>query len=135
MGCVSGKGCDSDKKPVHDVVIPAFEMGQYEVAFSQQGECVKQKGCRHKPNDRWGGGDRPVINVSWNDVQEYASWLSKKTGNCINTDQANHNGGRVWDAENCSKTDIYREKTMSVGSFAENDFDLFYMHGNVWEWV
>lgn len=161
MGCVSGVGCRSDEKPLRDVTVPAFEMGKYEVTFTQWDECVKQKGCQHKPDDIWGRGDQPVINVSWIDAQEYVGWLSEKTGkkyrlpteaeweyaaragtktpffagNCIFTYQANYNGNYGWDAVSCPKTGNYRGKTMSVVSFAKNDFGLSNMYGNVSEWV
>ena len=33
------------------------------------------------PDDEgWGRGNRPVINVSWDNAQSYVSWLSKRTG-------------------------------------------------------
>lgn len=40
------------------------------------------RGCNHRPDDGgWGRGNRPVINVSWNDItQQYLPWLSRKTG-------------------------------------------------------
>ena len=31
-------------------------------------------------DEAWGRGQRPVINVSWHDANEYAAWLNKKTG-------------------------------------------------------
>ncbi len=39
-------------------------------------------GCGgYRPDDGgWGRGDRPVINVSWNDAKAYVAWLSRKTG-------------------------------------------------------
>ncbi|MFY9957997.1 formylglycine-generating enzyme family protein [Bradyrhizobium sp.] len=34
----------------------------------------------YKPEDQgWGRGNRPVINVSWQDAKAYALWLSAKT--------------------------------------------------------
>ena len=33
-----------------------------------------------QPTAVWGGGHRPVINVSWDDAQQYVAWLSKMTG-------------------------------------------------------
>ena len=38
-------------------------------------------GCSQKPPDNgWGRGSRPVINVSWDDAQEYVAWLNERDG-------------------------------------------------------
>ena len=69
MGDLSGDGAD-DEGPVHIVRIAPFEMGKYEVTFSQWDACVADGKCSHVPDDEgWGRGNRPVINVSWDDVQ------------------------------------------------------------------
>ena len=70
-----------DESPQHWVQIPAFELGQTEVTFAQWDVCVAAGGCSHEPEDEgWGRGERPVINVSWDDAQEYVGWLSRMTG-------------------------------------------------------
>jgi serine/threonine-protein kinase len=110
------------------------------------------------PSDSWGRGDQPVINVSWNDAQEYVTWLSTKTGenyrlpseseweyatragttgrfntgDCITTDQANFRGTSP--ASGC-RPGVYRQETVPVGSFAPNAFGLYDTHGNVVELV
>ena len=34
-----------------------------------------------EPNDQgWGRGRQPVINVNWDDAQQYVAWLSQVTG-------------------------------------------------------
>ncbi len=39
-------------------------------------------GCNgYRPDDEgWGRGERPAINVGWNDAQRYLEWLSRKSG-------------------------------------------------------
>jgi formylglycine-generating enzyme required for sulfatase activity len=55
-------------------------MGKYEVTFAEYDAFCKATG-RQKPDDEgWGRGNRPVINVSWQDAVAYCKWLSKKTG-------------------------------------------------------
>ena len=76
MGDLSGDGSDWEK-PVHSVTVPAFEMGKYEVTFAQWDACMADGGCGgYTPDDvGWGRGNRPVINVSWDDVQLFIAWL------------------------------------------------------------
>ena len=82
MGDLSGGGA-SNEKPVHDVTIASqFAVGKYEVTFAEWDACMAAGGCTHRPDDvfGWGRGSRPVFFVSWDDAQEYVTWLSRKTG-------------------------------------------------------
>ena len=72
-----------DEGPRHWVTIPrAFALGKYEVTFAEWDACVWDGGCSHRPDDQGlGRGNRPVINVSWDDAKAYARWLARrKTG-------------------------------------------------------
>ena len=84
MGCLSNDSdCRVFEEPVHGVTISrAFALGKHEVTFAQWDACVSAGGCNgYRPDDNgWGRGDRPVVNVSWEDAQLYVSWLSSRTG-------------------------------------------------------
>ena len=74
---------DDNEGPRHDVRIDyRFAVGLYEVTFAEWDACANGGGCSgYFPEDEgWGRGNRPVINVSWRDAQEYIKWLSEKTG-------------------------------------------------------
>ncbi len=69
--------------PQHEVTIGSpLAVGVYEVTFEEWDACVAAGGCSgYSPGDEgWGRGRLPVINVSWEDAQAYAQWLSGETG-------------------------------------------------------
>jgi formylglycine-generating enzyme required for sulfatase activity len=151
MGSTNG---DNEEKPAHEVTIAKpFAIGKFEVTFDEWDTCAADRSCTAKRDDHgWGRGRHPVINLSWNDAQEYMAWLSHKTGKSyrlpteaeweyaaragsssayawgdnIGIGMANCKGcGSQWDSK----------QTAPVGSFAPNAFGLYDMHGNIWEWV
>ncbi len=147
-----------DEGPQHEVRIARpFALGVYAVTFDDYDRCCDGT-QRKKPEDKnWGRGNRPVINVSWEDARAYCAWLSAQTekpyrlpseaeweyacragtdtpfhfGARLSTDQANVNGEHTY---NGSAKGEYRQRTMPVGAFPPNAFGLHEMHGNVWEW-
>ena len=69
------------ERPLREVEVAEFSIGQFEVSFDEWDQCVRARGCLNPADDEgWGRGSRPVINVSWVDAQQYVHWLSEKTG-------------------------------------------------------
>ena len=152
MGCVSGRDCQYDERPVHEVQVPSFALGVYEVTFEEYERFAGATG-RDRPNDGgWGRGGRPVINVSWENAQAYATWLSDETGEDyrLPSDSEWEYAARAGTTTQYSwGQDIGRnrancgdcgsrwdgDETAPAGSFAPNAWGLHDMHGNVLEWV
>lgn len=149
----------TDEGPQHLVTIRSpFAVGAYEVTFAEWDACVRGGGCGgHEPDDEgWGRGNRPVVNVSWEDAQAYVEWLSREAGQGYRllseaeweyVARAGTETARYWGEsesgqcryangsnESAPCSDGY-EVTSPVGAFQPNPFGLYDVLGNVWEWT
>ena len=69
-----------DDQPVRDVKFQkAFKLSKYEVTFDEYDRFALATGRKLPSDVGWGRGRRPVINVSWEEAEAYAKWLSDQT--------------------------------------------------------
>lgn len=156
MGCYFKKQCRTDERPLHLVKIQRFYMSTTEITFAQWDACVAAGACSRPEDKGWGRNQRPVINVSWQDIQQdYLPWVNK-----MRTDNASRGDYRLpteaeweyavragsktrysWGNNIFCSDALYgygcgeQKKTAKVARYAANSFGLYDMHGNVWEWL
>jgi formylglycine-generating enzyme required for sulfatase activity len=133
-----------------------FAVAKNEVTFDEWDTCVRYGDCSQDvSHSNWGRGDRPVINVTWDQAQRYTAWLSRMTGKPYRLlteaeyeyaaragtqtaypwgDDIKLNGKAMANCVGCSSEWDLRQ-TAPVGKFDPNKFGLYDMVGNVYTWV
>jgi formylglycine-generating enzyme required for sulfatase activity len=139
-------------KPHNVTIARPFAVSKFDVTFADWDACVKVGGCPRTTEGGFGGGTKPVINVTWDDAQQYVAWLSKMTGKSYRllteaeweyaaragTTTAYYWGDEIGNGNaNCKGcgSSKWDNQTSPVGSFWPNAFGLYDMAGNVWQWV
>ena len=127
-----------DEKPEHEVCVDDFYLGKYEVTQARW-----EKVMGFNPS-KFSGADLPVEQVNYLNVQKF---IQKSGGACRLPTEAEWeyaarggattryfwgnmvHGDYTWYEENSEET------THPVGSKAPNQYGVYDLMGNVWEWV
>jgi eukaryotic-like serine/threonine-protein kinase len=152
MGSPEGEAQrDTDESKQHQVKVPEFFMGKYEITQAQYQAIMGSNPSNFK------GEKRPVEQVNWDEAVEFCQKLSQKTGKTyrlpseaeweyacrartttpfyfgetITTDLVNYHGDYPYGS---APKGEYLRQTTDVGKFSPNSFGLYDMHGNVYEW-
>jgi serine/threonine-protein kinase len=155
MGCNQEVDCKENENPIHTVFVKSFRMMATEATFTLWDACVISGDCNVQLKDEgWGRGNRPVIGVSYFDIiEQFIPWLNKATGEVFSLPSeaqweyaakagSNTKYGLGKDID-CLKARFSQfsgicgndRKTSLVKSFTPNEFGLYDMNGNVWEWT
>jgi formylglycine-generating enzyme required for sulfatase activity len=136
-------GVNETEFPIHRVELGQFAVSAMPVTQAQYRAMMGTSPSRFK------GADLPVEEVSWHDAMRFCEKLSKETGRqytlpteaqweyacragstdryCFGDDESKL-GDYAWYDANAE------DKTHPVGRKKPNDWGLYDMHGNVWEW-
>jgi formylglycine-generating enzyme required for sulfatase activity len=130
-----------DQQPRHEVTLDPFYMDIHEVTNKQYDKFLKDTGRRNP--DFWFPEidlpDEPVVGVSWNDAAAYAAWAGKRLPTEAEWEYAARGGtmeGKYpWgDSFDPGFANVGSFGIAPVKSFRPNDYGLYDMIGNVWEW-
>lgn len=143
-------GSQRDEQPTLKVTIQNdFYIGQYEVTFAEFDKFCEDMNITKPDDNEWGRGQRPVMNITWEETKAYTLWLSKKTGYNYRLPSeaeweyaAKAGTTTIYSFGNSSKNlrdyawyvDNSNKKSQEVGHKKPNPWGLYDMHGNIYEW-
>jgi formylglycine-generating enzyme required for sulfatase activity len=79
MGDSVGDG-EPNERPVHEVCVPDFAIGRFEVTNGQYRKFKPQHTSGGAQGGTLNDDNQPAVNVSWDDAVAYAKWLSLRIG-------------------------------------------------------
>ena len=139
----SDDAADADV-PINRVSVPAFYIDKTEVTNEEYrlfceatGHSVPPYWVNKKPPQ--GLEKHPVTQVSWFDAQDYARWAGKRLPSEAEWERAakgpnsfRYSYGNTYDPQ---KANTGLKKTCPVSQYTSNEFGIFDMTGNVFEWT
>ncbi len=146
MGATPGQGTDAreNEKPAHKVIVDDFLIGETEVTQELWFAVMESNPSHFKSK----GGNYPVENVSWNDVQVFIKKLNEVTGQQFRLpfeaewEYAARGGKKSTDKKYAGSDDVdevawYKDNaggtTHAVASKSANELGIYDMSGNVFE--
>jgi uncharacterized protein (TIGR02996 family) len=151
MGSPAAESQRGDDETQRQVTVNGFWLGTHPVTQKQWQILMGRNPSKTR------GVDLPVHAISWDDCQEFIAELKGPqrqrfrlpteaeweyacragtsspffSGETISTDQANYDGNHAYGP---GSNGVFRGAPTRIGHFPPNAWNLYDMHGNIWEW-
>ena len=157
IGCVpTDPDCLDNERPRHEVTLSLpFDLMATEVTVAQYLGFTRSTNHRLPPQPNFvQRGDHPIVLVDWDDAVAFCGWAGGRLPTEAEWEYAARAGhdGRIYGWGDALSSDWANfgspeccegaiggadqwVNTAPVGSLPPNDFGLYDMSGNVWEWV
>jgi serine/threonine protein kinase len=147
-----------NEKPRHLKYVPCYAIGKYPVTNAQYQAFVKATG--HTTPTHWHGDQippgeetHPIVNVSYDDAQEFCRWLSRvtylqyhlpneyeweKAARGPDPETRRYPWGDTWIKGWCNSAEENREGTTAVDQYETHNispYGIVDLVGNIWEWT
>jgi len=127
----------------------SFNISRTEITFKQFDAFCRSTNRELPDDSEWGRGDRPVINIKYEDAQAYCNWLSELLGKSIKLptvdewefaarggtmggdDKFYSGGNKIEDVSWCKFNS--NDRSQPVGLKIANELGIYDMSGNVYE--
>jgi formylglycine-generating enzyme required for sulfatase activity len=145
MGCSTGDNeCFAQEKPAHPVKITkGFWIGQTEVTVAAYQLYVNAtRNTMPAPpmfNRGWSHEQMPIVNIRWDDAKAYCTWVGGRLPTEAEWEYAARAGSTEPTYGEINQVAWYYVNSdgqaHEVGAKQPNEFGLYDMLGNEWEWV
>ncbi|MDO8806469.1 MAG: formylglycine-generating enzyme family protein [Elusimicrobiota bacterium] len=128
----------------HKVYLDAYHIYRHEVTLDKYRDFSKTAGRKMPGQEKWSTDRHPVVNVDWDDAAAYCKWAGGRLPTEAEWEKAARGGTNTAYSfgDDTSKLGEYawyntnsNSKAHPVGQKKPNQYGLYDMHGNVWEWV
>lgn len=135
-----------DSTPVHEVTLPDFKIGKYEVTYEEFDAFAKRTDRKLPEADSMGRGNRAVAFVDWYDAKAFCEFHGWRLPTEQEWEYAARSGGKKMKfagTNNIDSLDAYARThhnnklpySFPVGSKKPNEAGLYDMSGNLIEWI
>ena len=132
---------DGQEQTIHEVTLQEFWMGKYVITQRQWQAVMGNNPARFK------GENLPVEKVSWHDAMEFCERISQNIRKkmrlpteaeweyaCRASTTTPFHFGKTSTKDLVNYNRQFHGRTVDVNAFSPNQWGLYQMHGNVWEW-